>query len=186
MPVALAGKLRLPHVDPDSTAKLILAAWSGALFAKVHLGQRSTHSWAGLSTTLRAQFRAAGVSCQAVNADPREYVMAQFSAFEQYTRWKGKRTPILPMPNQLHGLAAQARFIEWKAGRPATTSATPARQVTEHYREQRKLNALCKRYGRQESDVLTTAPGEFTREFLQFKGVWGLPQVRKLFSQQRD
>jgi len=132
------------------------------------------------SCTIRKQFKNAAIAAARIDAVPKKYIMAQFAAFDRYNAIR--KRAILPQPNHLHGLGAQARYVEYmhaEANNPSELVQKPKRQVRPFFREERKLRGLSRMLRIPESDVLATKPGEFTQEFLEHRGIWSV--VRKRF-----
>lgn len=115
------------------------------------------------------------MSCTGVGARPREWIEAQFTKFEDYTRFIGKR--ILPQPAQLYGLNAQARFVQWRSERAVAEIQDRRRSSSIRSAlvlDERKLKALCRSLRLPETDVMVKKPEEFSIAFLKSKGIYDL------------
>jgi hypothetical protein len=125
--------------------------------------------------SVQEHFTAAALSCQELGVSPRLYLVAQFSAFAAYSTALKKR--VLPMPNQLYGLAAQARYLRYQAEKQDRDDRSVVhieKQVRGFYREERRLRGLVRMLRLTPDEVLTSRPTDFSREFLRAKFVWSL------------
>lgn len=118
-------------------------------------------------------------SANGVGASPREWIEAQFAKFEEFSAFLNRK--IIPQPQQLYGLTAQARFLDWKR----ETIAEKSRDYHGHQSfgakfktDKRKLKSLARVLRMPESDVLVEKPEEFSREFLKHRGVLTLVEER--------
>jgi len=170
----------------DKLAAGLCDLYNDMLVARIFQGAGVVFdSFADLTPTYQRYFREAARSCIASKAEPREYVMAQFAAFERYGRFAKAKRQMLPQPNQLFGLGAMARYAEWSAAQEKSRRRRPeahAAQLKQHFREQRKLDGLCRHRRLPESEVLAESPGEFTPDFLRHKNVWHF--VKELYRRQ--
>ena len=124
------------------------------------------------------------MSCTGVGARPRDWIEAQFAMFEGYTKWVGKR--LIPQPAQLHGLNAQARYLQWKTDDVAERHRDKKKEksIRDTFSiDERNLKALCKTLRLPETDVLMEKYNEFTRNFLKHKGIYTL--VEEKYEQER-
>ncbi len=124
----------------------------------------------------RRAFLAAARACMELGADPREYIVGQFSAWREASAYHKKL--MWPSPQHLGTLGARVRFLQFKA-REATRSARVTvveEQVDEGrwFVEERKLRGMARMQRRDPVDVLTEQPEEFSRAFLKYKKVWNV------------
>ena len=116
------------------------------------------------------------MSCAGIGAKPRDWITAQFSMFENYTRFAGKR--LVPQPGQLFGLNATARYAQWHRERDDELQSEKRKGKTvvrgEHTIDERNLKALCRSLRMPETDVLCEKPDEFSVSFLKSKGVYSV------------
>ena len=135
-----------------------------------------------LSPTERKHFLKTAEVVALMKAEPREYVIAQFQAFSEYGNAIGRY--ILPMPHQLHTLAATVRYQRYKGQQEMRKSreAPVTEKVTKgFFREERRLSGLARMNRCTPDDVLTEKPEEFSKEFLKAKGVW--PLVKDVYAE---
>ena len=126
-----------------------------------------------LDKPTRKHFEIAAQYCVMMGADPRDYVAAQFSKFEELSKDIGRW--IIPSPGSLSTLAAQVRYIEcMKRKAERTDKKPPKTEVSKWYRESRRLKGLAKALRMSESDVLAERPEEFSKEYLEYRGVWSI------------
>lgn len=156
-------------------------------FTKVHFTHRSFDEFDQLTPQMRKYFEHAAMTCLQLDAEPIEFIRAQFDAFRKYGIARRARVTMMPMPHQLFGLSAAVRYAEYMEQRSAdqyrdADHRQNDRVMKEHVREERKLQAMSRRLRRPESEVLAQVPSEFTPAFLQHKGVW--THVKDLYRQQ--
>ena len=126
----------------------------------------------------------AALACDGIDAQPKKFIIAQFDKFSTYGGYRKKR--MFPQPHQLHGLAAQARYIEWKSEQQARDARAVSSVKSAHGRghfaaEERRLKGFMRMMRATPHEVLTERPEEFTPEFLEHKHVWDL--VEELYEQ---
>lgn len=122
----------------------------------------------------RKAFIAAARACIELEADPREYIVAQFGMWREASAFYKKL--LWPMPNHLGTLAARVRFLQHKAREEVRIDRVSEIEDQDDKRrwfvEERQLKSLARIHRRDQVDVLTETPEEFSREFLKHKGVW--------------
>lgn len=128
-----------------------------------------------LSPTERRHFLRTADNVLQLEADPREYMIAQFQAFAEHSA--AVQRFMLPMPHQLHTLAAVVRYQRYKGQQDMRDMRkAPNAQVNKatraFFREERRLAGLVRMNRCTPDDVLTEKPEEFTKDFLKAKGVW--------------
>lgn len=132
-------------------------------------------SYDTIDKTAQREFRKAAEACIQVGAEPREFVAAQFKRWGEISQYKNK--VLLPMPQHLASVGAQARFIQYKlqkAERSDRQILPDKSHTREFFVENRKLKGLVRVTRQPEEDVLTERPEEFSKQFLKHKGVWRL------------
>lgn len=120
-------------------------------------------------------FQKAALSCIGVGAKPREWIEAQFTKFEDYTRYFGKR--VIPQPTQIYGLIAQGRFVQWRTERAAQEIRSRRQEITIRSAfaiDERNLKSLCRTLRLPETDVMMQKPEDFSVGFLRSKGLYAL------------
>jgi hypothetical protein len=130
---------------------------------------------------VKVAFQKAAISCFGVGARPLDWVEAQFVKFEEYRQWFGKL--IFPQPQQLHGLNAQARYVQWFAEQRKEKHREERKQrpVVKGFKiEERNLRQLCKTMRLPEIDVLCEKPEQFSIEFLRHKAVYKVVKKKRL------
>lgn len=171
-------------------AEKLLRLYYANIFAKSEergytTNRRHQKTLADLSDTERRHFILTAKQVKLVGADPREYIIAQFQAFKEYSQVFGKF--VYPMPHQLASIAALARYERYK-GQQELRSARKAPVVTStssgFFSEERRLAGLVRAMRSTPDDVLTTMPEEFTRAFLQHMKVW--PVVEQLWNERAN
>lgn len=124
----------------------------------------------------RRPFLAAARMCIEMDADPREYVMAQFAMWREASAYHQKL--LWPMPQHMGTLAAQVRYLQFKAREEVRISRVSDVEDQDDSRrwfvEERKLKGLARVQRRDPTEVLTEQPEEFSRDFLKYKGVWSV------------
>jgi hypothetical protein len=180
VPFAPPGlKLRRPRTVAE-VSLVIYQLYNACLFAHLqHFNAQGARlpPFDTLTPTFQEYFKRAASSCLAIGAEPRLYVEAQFDTFGRLGQ-KGfvKGRPIYPMPHQIFGYGAEVRYAAYQASQNTRESYTyQAQGPTAHrrfYREERKLQGLCRYIRKPEPDVLALHPAEFSRDFLIYKGVW--------------
>ena len=169
------------------TAQKIYSAYQMACTANVLAGraegnfERVGMASSGITTplsyadqTARRMFMRAATFCLAIDADPVEYVTAQFARFSELTKYLGKT--VLPQPAHIASVGGQVRYLEHKRRKAerADRKALPESEHKKWYREERKLRGLVKMLRVTEEDILADRPEEFSQEFLEHRGVWHL------------
>ncbi len=150
-----------------------------------HKGRKVRTELSDLSVNERRAFRRAASFVYQFKIDPREFVTAQFQAWEGYSQLFGKY--VLPHPSTLGTLGAQARYFTYaqqKQDRIARKSPVKQKTLKGHFREDRKLAGLVKHMRKPPEDILTQRPEEFSTDFLKAKGVWGV--VRALYEERTE
>lgn len=142
-----------------------LSSWRG--HQRVHVQLEN------LTPVERRAFMRAALVVQQLDADPKDYVMAQFKAWEMYSQYKNKF--MLPSPGTLQTLGSQARYLAYLQQRERKLDPREAKMVTKKFfRDERKLKGLCQILRVPPEDVLTKQPEEFSEAFLKAKHVWPL------------
>lgn len=138
------------------------------------LGGRVVKSDLSYAATESAKhFRRAARYCAQLEADPHEYVAAQFSRMEEMSSHLGR--VVIPTPAHISTLAAQVRYVEYKRQKAERRDRAVAKPDDRSwYREERKLRGLARVMRKGEDDVLAERPEEFSREFLEHRGIWDL------------
>lgn len=140
-----------------------------------HRGRKVRTLLEDMSKSERAAFMRAATTVYYMDADPKEYVTAQFQAWAGYSQALGKY--ILPHPSTLATLGGQARYLTYKhqqQEREDRGSPIKEKMLGEHTREERKLSGLVKIMRKPPEDVLTSRPEEFTKSFLKAKRIWSV------------
>lgn len=123
----------------------------------------------------RDWFLRAATSCIELEADAREFVVAQFALWRSASAYHNKF--MLPQPHHMGKLGARVRYLQHKANAEVrkTRVVTIDKQDTERrfYVEERQLKGLARVQRVDPADVLADQPERFSREFLQHKGAWG-------------
>lgn len=137
-----------------------------------------TQSLDEIDKTARIAFMRAAQACIELGADPREFIVAQFSAWRSASAYHKKL--LLPQPPQLASLAARVRYLQHKANVEIRVSRKiqPDDGDVKHrfFVEERHLKGLARMQRRDPVDVLTEQPEQFSPAFLKHKGVWDLVQ----------
>ena len=169
--------------DVQQSAAKLHRHYQAKLVAEASFFGQVSHSFETLEAqpdSVQLCFQRAAISCAGVGAKPREWIEAQFTKFEDYTRFMGKR--ILPQPAQLYGLKAQARFVQWRTER-ATEEFAEKRRSTKLRSvfaiDERNLRSLCRTLRLPETDVLVKKPEEFSVKFLKSKGIYSLVSEKR-------
>jgi len=122
----------------------------------------------------RKAFFAAARCCIELEADPREYIVAQFGMWREASAFYKKL--LWPMPTHLGTLAARVRFLQHKAREEIRVDRVCEVEDQDDKRrwfvEERQLKSIARMQRRDQVDVLTEQPEEFSRDFLKHKGVW--------------
>ena len=129
-------------------ASAIVSLYYASIFSKgverdYATKRRHQKSLKELTPTERKHFLATAEVVRDLDADPREYVIAQFQAFAEYSAFAGRY--LLPMPHQMHTLAAVVRYQRYKGQQELreTRTAPIADKATDaFFREERKLSGL--------------------------------------------
>lgn len=124
--------------------------------------------------TTRGAFRAAARACIELEADAREYIVAQFSAWRSAGSYYKKL--MWPSPSQLGSDGARIRYVMFKANESTRLSRAMTIEVQDNKRrwfvEERKLKGMARVQQRDPIDVMAEHPEEFSRDFLKHKNVW--------------
>jgi hypothetical protein len=122
----------------------------------------------------RKAFLAAARCCIELEADPREYIVAQFGMWREASAFYKKL--LWPMPSHLGTLAARVRFLQHKAREEVRVTRVIDVEDQDVKRrwfvEERKLKGLARMQRRDPIDVLAEQPEEFSRDFLKHKQIW--------------
>lgn len=126
---------------------------------------------------VQTAFKKSALACLGIDARPKLFIIAQFEKFDEYGRFK-KRT-MYPQPQHLHGVQAMARYVDYAAKQEAAKRRQPnkrdqATRDTTYGLEERKLKSLMRVLRVPDTDVLCDRPEEFSRGFLEHRGVWDL------------
>jgi hypothetical protein len=134
----------------------------------------------------RAFITAAGI-CIELDADAREYIVAQFAMMRAAGAYIGRI--LIPSPYQLSTPAARVRYIKHAASedeRHARVAASVDEDQDESrrwYVEERKLRGFSRMQRRDPIEVMTEQPEQFSRDFLKHKGVWDV--VRDIWDERQ-
>lgn len=126
-----------------------------------------------VSTAERGSFMRAARVCIDNGYDPREFVVAQFSAYRAASAYHRKF--LLPKPTNLDKTNAQINYIQFKASdaeRIARRTTVDDDDGRRFFVEERRLRGLARMQRRSEADVLAEQPEQFSRDFLKHKLVW--------------
>lgn len=148
---------------------------------------RERRKWADLSDTEKNLLFKAVACMEELKLTPQQFINAQFWWYSRLNRKKGRL--MLPQLHQLHGDGAvtkAAEYLESLAEDKARKPVAKADEIahTDFEREGRKLTQLTKVLGTTRRDVLLLLPNEFTRVFLERRGVWS--EVSKRWIAARD
>ena len=138
-------------------------------------GRRMLTEFTDLGLADQKSFMKAAKLVLVLEAKPRDFIVAQFQAFDHYARIFGRI--IVPQPSMLSSLGAQARYIQWQLQEREyghRDSKNTEQVIKGSYREDRKLAGLARMTRLTPSDVLVERPEEFSEEYLKAKGVWPL------------
>lgn len=131
-----------------------------------------------VDSSARRSFIEAAAACIELEADPREYVVAQFAAWRDSSAFHGK--VIWASPQQMSTLAARVRYLQHQAREKIRMSRIGKNEDQDEnrrwYVEERRLRGLARMQRRDALDVLTEQPEQFSRDFLKHKGVWDVVQ----------
>jgi hypothetical protein len=138
------------------------------------MAMRLVQEYASLDAVNQRYFRRAADACLQLDADPREYVTAQFRRWSEMSQRTGK--VLLPQPSHLVSLGAQARFLQYKLQKTHRHDrlTVPETQQRSFFTDDRRLKGLVRVLRLPEEDILTSRPAEFSKEYLQHRGVWSL------------
>lgn len=122
----------------------------------------------------RVYFLRAARACIELDADPREFIVAQFAMWREASAYYKKL--LWPMPLHLGKLSARVRYLQHKAREDLRLSRVSEVEDQDDKRrwfvEERNLKSLARVGRRDPIDILTEQPEEFSRAFLKHKGVW--------------
>ena len=127
-----------------------------------------------VDASAREAFLGAASAAALLEADAREWVVAQFAMWRSASAYHKKF--LLPSPQHMGTLAAQVRYLQHKANAQArrdrviTIDEQPAEK--RFYVEERQLRGLARVQRRDPADVIADEPERFSREFLVHKGAW--------------
>lgn len=123
----------------------------------------------------RAFVRAARL-CIELEADAREFVVAQFAMWREASAYHKKL--LWPSPHHFGTLAAQVRYLQHKGREEARDARVITNEETDEKKrwfvEERQLKGLARVQRRDPVDVMTEQPERFSRDFLKHKGVWSV------------
>lgn len=127
-----------------------------------------------LDKAARVPFMAAARICILAEATPREFIVAQFAAWRAASAFHQKM--LWPNPGQLGSFAAHVRYLQHKAREAVRVTRVSVIEEQDEERrwfvEERKLKGFSRTFRRDPVEVMTERPEEFSREFLEHKGVW--------------
>jgi hypothetical protein len=139
----------------------------------------------GLDKGSRRAFLVAAALCIDLDADARDFIVAQFAMMQSAGAYHGKA--LVPTPYQLGTLAAHARYLQYMKREDERLSRTSEREDQDDdqrwFIEERKLRGYARLQRRDPIDVMTEQPEQFSRDFLKHKGVWGV--VRDLWDERQ-
>jgi peroxiredoxin len=123
----------------------------------------------------RKAFIAAARSCIELEADARDFVVAQFSVWREASAYHKKT--LWPSPHHFATLAAKIRYLQHKAREDIRISRVINKNEDTDdkrrwYVEERNLKGLARIQRRDPLEVLSEQPERFSREFLKHKQVW--------------
>jgi hypothetical protein len=133
-----------------------------------------THTLDDVDKSSRRAFMAAATACIELDADAREYIVAQFAMWRDASAYHKKF--LIPSPQHMGTLAARVRYLQHQAdsetrlARVATIDDQEDRK--RFFVEERQLRGLVRVQRRDPIEVMTEQPEQFSRTFLQHKGVW--------------
>jgi len=122
----------------------------------------------------RKAFISAATACMELEADTREYIVAQFAMWREASAYYKKL--LWPSPQHLGTLSARVRYLQHQATAEIRLSRVGVNEDQDEkrrwYVEERNLKGLARAHRRDPIDILTEMPEEFSRDFLKHKGVW--------------
>lgn len=135
----------------------------------------SARSLNDVDDSARRAFMAAATAAIELEADAREYVVAQFAMWRSASAFHKKL--LLPSPQHMGTVGARVRYLQHKANTEVRKSrvVTLEKQDTKQrfYVEERTLKGLARVQRVDPADVMADQPERFSREFLEHKGAWG-------------
>ncbi len=128
-----------------------------------------------IDKSARRAFIAAARSCIELEADARDFVVAQFSTWREASAYHKKM--MWPSPHHFATLAAKIRYLQHKAREEIRIQRVVGKsedtdEKRRWYVEERELKGLARVQRRDPLEVLTEQPERFSRDFLKHKGVW--------------
>lgn len=127
-----------------------------------------------IDKSARRAFIAAARSCIELEADARDFVVAQFAVWREASAYHKKT--LWPSPHHFATLAARIRYLQHKARVEIRVSRVSKNEDTDEkrrwYVEERQLKGLARVQRRDPLEVLTEQPERFSRDFLKHKKVW--------------
>lgn len=127
-----------------------------------------------VDASARRAFMAAAKAAVELEADARDYVVAQFAAWRSASAYHNKF--LLPSPQHMGTLGARVRYLQHKATAEVRRSRAVAVDDQEDrsrwHVEERQLRGLARAQRRDPVDVLTEQPERFSRGFLEHKKAW--------------
>lgn len=133
-----------------------------------------SHTLDEVDKSSRRAFLQAATACIELDADVREYVVAQFAKWRDASAYHKKF--LIPSPQHMGTLAARVRYLQHKADSETRQARVMTMDVQEDRKrffvEERQLRGLARVQRRDPVDVVTEQPEQFSREFLEHKGVW--------------
>lgn len=136
----------------------------------------------------RKAFLSAATICIELEADPRDFIAAQFALWREASAYHKKL--LMPSPQHMATLAARVRFIQHQAREEIRVSRVITRDddggddKRKWFVEERQLKGLARVQRRDPIDVLTEQPERFSREFLKHKNVWSV--VKDLWEERKN
>jgi hypothetical protein len=122
----------------------------------------------------RRAFIAAARVCIELDADPRDFIVSQFSVWREASAFHKK--VLWPQPHHLGTTAAQVRYLQHKAREDEHGARKIDVEDQDDKRrwfvEERKLKGLARTTRRDPADILAEQPEQFSRDFLKHKRVW--------------
>jgi len=124
----------------------------------------------------RSWFLKAAVACLELEADAREFIVAQFAVWRAASTYYQKL--LLPQPHHLGKLGARVRYLQHKVVEETRKSRVVTLDAQEDrkrfYVEERQLKGLARELRLDQADVLAGLPERFSRAFLEHKGAWAV------------
>lgn len=129
-----------------------------------------------IDKSARRAFLTAASICIEMEADARDFVVAQFATWREASAYHKKL--LWPSPHHLATLAARVRYLQHQSREQFRADRVMKNEDTDDKRrwfvEERQLKGLARVQRRDPLEVLTEQPERFSREFLKHKGVWNV------------